>query len=412
MSSILIRNARHIYLTDENGDGQRVEGTAMAEIPSLFDGWILVEDEKIADFGPMNTCPENADEILDLQDQFVLPAFCDSHTHLVYEGSREMEFVDRIRGLSYEEIASAGGGILNSALRLQEASEESLYEQAVLRLNEVMQNGTGAIEIKSGYGLTTEAEIKMLRVARRLKEESRMTIKTSFLGAHAIPAEYKNNREGYINLLINEMLPLVADEGLADYMDVFCEQGFFTVDETDMLLQAAAKYGLKPKIHANQLYNSGGVQVGVKNKAVSVDHLETIDEAEINALMGQPTIATLLPSASFFLNMHYAPARKMIDSGLGVALATDYNPGSTPSGKIPFVMSLACIKMNMLPEEALVATTINGAYAMEIADSHGSIARGKYANFIITKRIPSLAFIPYSFGSDLIDRVVIKGKIM
>lgn len=412
MSSILIRNARHIYLTEDNPEGKRLEGSKMSEIPSLFDGWILVEDEKILDFGPMHTCPESADEILDLQDQFIIPAWCDSHTHLVYQGSREQEFVDRIRGLSYEEIAARGGGILNSAGRLQEASEESLYEQAVGRLQEIIKYGTGAVEIKSGYGLTTEAEIKMLRVARRLKENFPVTIKTTFLGAHAFPLEYKKDREGYINLLLNEMLPLIADQGLADYIDVFCEKGFFTVDETDKILSAGAKYGLKAKVHANQLYNSGGVQVGVKNNAISVDHLETISDTEIEVLKGSPTIATLLPSASFFLGMHYAPARKMIDSGLGVALATDYNPGSTPSGKIPFVLSLACLKMGMLPEEAMVAATINGAYAMEIADTHGSIARGKMANFIITKRIPSLAFVPYSFGSDLIDRVIIKGKIM
>lgn len=412
MSSLLIRNARHIYLTDEENTGERIEGSAMAEIPSLFDGWILVEDEKIADFGPMNTCPDNADEILDLQDQFVLPAWCDSHSHIIYEGSREEEFVDRIRGLTYEEIAEKGGGILNSADRLREASEDSLYEQAKARLDEVTKYGTAALEIKSGYGLSTESELKMLRVARRLKEESRLTIKTTFLGAHAIPKEYKDNREGYIDLIINDMLPKVAEENLADYMDVFCDRGFFTMEETEKLLQAAAKYDLKPKIHANELANSGGVQVGVRNNAVSVDHLEAIGDREIEELKNTSTIATLLPSTSFFLNLDYAPARKMIDEGLGVAMASDYNPGSTPSGKIPFILSLACIKMGMLPEEALAATTINGACAMEIGDTHGSIARGKYANLIITKRIPSLAYIPYSFGSDLIDRVIVKGKIM
>lgn len=412
MSSILIRNARHIFLTDENNKGERYEGSKMGEISSLFDAWLLVEDDKIADFGPMNTCPDNADEVLDLHDQCILPAWCDSHSHIVYDGSREQEFIDRIRGLSYEEIAENGGGILNSAQRLREASEESLYEQAYARLEEVIGYGTGALEIKSGYGLTTESELKMLRVARRLKEESRVTIKTSFLGAHAIPEQYKSNRQGYIDLIINKMLPRVADEGLADYMDVFCDKGFFTVSETDKLLKAAARYGLKPKIHANELANSGGVQVGVKNNAVSVDHLEAIGSEEIHVLNGSSTIGTILPQTSFFLGLDYAPARDMIDQGLGIALASDYNPGSTPSGKIPFVLSLACIKMKLLPEEALSAVTINGAYAMELAESHGTITRGKYANLIITKRIPSLAFIPYSFGSDLIDRVILKGKIM
>lgn len=412
MGSLLLRNARHVFLTDEENKGERVEGKGMAEIPSLFDAWILIEDEKIIDFGPMNTCPEAADEILDLLDQCIIPAWCDSHTHLIYEGSREEEFVDRINGLSYEEIAEKGGGILNSAAKLREASEDSLYEQARSRLNEVVRYGTGAIEIKSGYGLSTESELKMLRVARRLKENSPLTIKTSFLGAHAIPEQYQDDRQGYIDLIINDMLPKVANEGLADYMDVFCDKGFFTVEETDRLLTAGARHGLKPKIHANELANSGGVQVGIKNNAVSVDHLEAIGDKEIEALKGQPTIGTVLPNVSFFLGIDYAPARKMIDSGLGIAIASDFNPGSAPSGRVPFLLSLACIKMGLLPEEAITAATINGAYAMEIADTHGTIARGKYANLIITKRIPNLAYIPYSFGTDLIDRVIVKGKIM
>jgi imidazolonepropionase len=388
-----------------------VKGEAMKHLPTLDNAYLLIEGERIADFGIMDNCPDKADEIIDATGKYVCPTWCDSHTHLVYHGSREGEFVDRILGLSYEEITERGGGIHNSAKNLQKASEDELYEQAMWRLNEIRSYGTGAVEIKSGYGLTVESELKMLRVIRRIRENTDMTIKATFLGAHAIPQEYKNNREGYMDLLINEMMPQIEAENLADYCDVFCEKGFFTPEETDRILKAGWKYGMRPKVHANELYFSGGVQVGVENNALSVDHLECTSMAEIKALKGSETMATILPSTAFFLGLEYAPARKMIDAGLPVALATDYNPGSTPSGRMPFVLSLACLKMRMTPKEAINAATINGAYAMGVEKELGSIAKGKLANVFITKAIPSLAFLPYSFGSDLVDQVIIKGKI-
>ena len=371
MPSLLIRNIKTLVQATNDRARTLVSGSDMAKLPCLHDAWILLESGLIADFGPMTQCPERADEIIDASGRMVFPSWCDSHTHIVFAASREEEFVDRIRGLSYEEIARRGGGILNSARKLQAADEETLLEGAWKRLQEIIGYGTGAIEIKSGYGLSVESELKMLRVIRRLKQMSPIPVKATFLGAHDIPLEYRENREGYIDLLIHEMLPLVAGEGLADYCDVFCDKGFYTVEETDRILKAAWQYGLKPKIHANELDYSGGVQVGVANGAVSVDHLEYCGEAEIEVLKKSTTLPTLLPSCTFFLGIPFAPARQMIDAGLPVVLASDYNPGSTPSGKMPFVVSLACIKMKMLPEVAVNAATINGAKAMEMSETLG-----------------------------------------
>jgi imidazolonepropionase len=351
-------------------------------------------------------------EVIDATGKMVFPSFCDSHTHLVYAGSREKEYIDKIKGLSYEEIAKRGGGILNSAKILHETSEDELYRQSLERVNEVISLGTGAVEIKSGYGLTTEDELKMLRVIKRLSETSPITIKATFLGAHAVPIEYKGKQSEYVDLIINEMIPMVASEELADFIDVFCDKGFFTVEETDRMLIAGMKYGLKAKIHANELDFSGGVQVGVKYAALSVDHLEYTGDAEIKSLLNSETMPTLLPGAAFFLGMIDPPVRKMIQAGLPVAMASDYNPGSSPSGDMKFIMSLGCIKMRMLPEEVINAVTINGAYAMGISDTHGSIAQGKVANVFITKPIPSYEFIPYSYTSRIVDTVILNGKII
>lgn len=339
-----------------------------------------------------------------------MPAFCDSHTHLVYAGSREREYEDKIRGLSYEEIAKKGGGILNSAKLLQQTSENELFDHSIQRAIEIMSLGTGAVEIKSGYGLTVADEIKMLRVARRVGEETPLSVKTTFLGAHAVPLEFKNKQDSYVDLVINEMIPAVANEKLADYIDVFCDRGFFTVEQTARLLEAGLKHGMIPKIHANELDYSGGIQVGVKYGARSVDHLEFTGEEEISTLLNSETMPTLLPGASLFLGMKYAPARKMIDAGLPVALASDYNPGSSPSGNMKLIMSLAMMQMKMMPHEVLNAVTINGAYAMGLEETLGSIAKGKVANLIITKKIPGIGFLPYAYGSDLIDKVILNGK--
>lgn len=390
---------------------QVVKGVDMAEVPQVENAFVLCKDGLIADFGRMDTCPKDADEVIDATGRLVLPTWCDSHTHLVFAKSREEEFVYKIQGMSYEEIAAKGGGILNSARKLAAASEDELFESAMRRLDEVIGFGTGAIEIKSGYGLSFDAEIKMLRVIRRIKEAAPIPVKASFLGAHALPMAFKKNRNAYIDLIVQEMLPAIASEGLADYCDVFCERGFFTPDETAHILTAAAGYGLKPKIHANQLDYSGGVQVGVAHNAVSVDHLEHCGAAEIAALQGSDTMPTLLPSCAFFINLPMPPARALMQAGLPVCIASDYNPGSTPSGKMPFVVALACIKMRMLPEEALNAATLNGAKAMELEDEVGSIAIGKRANLILTKKIPSLAYIPYAFGSDTVDKVILNGKV-
>ncbi len=391
----------------------QLRGSEMANLPVLENAWILLENGKIKSFGPMAQLPELAEstEQISANGGCLLPSWCDSHTHLVFAASREEEFVMKIKGKSYEEIAAAGGGILNSASKVQTAIEEDLFQQAWLRLEELIRLGTGAIEIKSGYGLSHESELKMLRVIRKLKEKSPIPVKATFLGAHAYPQEYKSNHGGYIDLLINKILPQIAAEGLADYIDVFCEQGFFSLAETGQLLEAGEKHGLKAKIHANQLSASGAVELAVKHQALSVDHLEMMNDAAFAALSKSDTIATLLPNCSLFLNIPFANARELINNNVAVALASDFNPGSSPSGNMNLVLSLACMRMKMLPEEAINAATLNGAAAMELVANYGSIAPGKAANLIITKPIPSLAYLPYAFGSNLIDRVIVKGAI-
>jgi imidazolonepropionase len=385
----------------------------MAMLPAIEGAWLLIEGDRIHSFGEMQAMPQDQfDNTIDATDRIVLPAWVDSHTHIVFAAPRDGEFVDRIRGLSYEEIARRGGGILNSARRLNDMEEDELFEQSLQRMHNVMAQGTGAIEIKSGYGLNAQAELKMLRVIRRLKEAVPIPVKSSFLAAHAYPLAYKDNKPGYIKLIIEEMLPRVAGEGLADYIDVFCEEGFFSVDDTSRILEAGAKYGLKPKIHANQLHVSGGVQVGVKYGAVSVDHLECVGDEEIECLKSSNTIPTLLPGAAFFLGMHYQPARKMIDGGLPVCLATDYNPGSCPSGNVPLLLTIACTQMKMLPEEGINSVTLNGAAALELEKELGTIAVGKLANLIVTKPMPSIAYIPYDYGNNPVEKVIIKGQIV
>jgi imidazolonepropionase len=391
-----------------------VAGGEMARLPVVENAWLLIENDIIAGYGSMDKMPSFSNVInrLDAAGGYVFPAFCDSHTHLVFAGSREKEYTDKIRGLSYEEIARRGGGILNSAQLLHQTNEEELFRQSMERVREIISFGTGAVEIKSGYGLTTEEELKMLRVIRRIKHESPLTVRATFLGAHAIPALYRDNRKGYIDLIVNEMIPAVAAERLADYIDVFCDRGFFTVDETERILAAGARYGLRPKMHANELDYSGGIQTGVKFGALSVDHLEFTGDVEISALLGSGTMPTLLPGAAFFLGMTDPPARKMIDAGLPVALASDYNPGSSPSGNMKFIMSLGCIRMKMLPEEVINAVTLNSAYAMGISDTHGSITVGKKANLFITKKIPSYEYMPYAFGSNLVEKVILNGELI
>lgn len=414
MSKILIKNIKELVQV-ETELKTTVAGAEMAKLPSIKDAWLAVEDDVIIGFGEMIDL-EITDwvglEILDADGKMVFPSFCDSHTHLVYAASREEEFVDRINGLSYQEIAKKGGGILNSAKKLQHTSEEDLFKDAWQRLEEIKKTGTGAVEIKSGYGLSVEGELKMLRVIKKLKAESDLTIKANFLGAHAIPAEYKEKRSEYIDLIINEMIPVIEAEGLADYIDVFCETNYYTPEETDRVLQAGIAIGLIPKIHVNQFTSIGGIQAGIKNNALSVDHLEVMEEQDIQDLIQSDVMPTLLPSCSFFLSIPYAPARRLIDSGLPVCLATDFNPGSTPSGNIPFVLSLACINYKMTPEEVINATTINAAYAMGLNKTHGSITIGKKANLFITKEISSIAFIPYSFGSNNIETVILNGNIV
>lgn len=386
-------------------------GAALARIEQLRDAWLILEDDRIHSFGSMDALPETtADQTIDADGGCVLPAWVDSHTHIVYAAPRDGEFVDRIKGLSYAEIAARGGGILNSAARLNAMPESELYDQALARVHQVMAQGTGAIEIKSGYGLNTEAELKMLRVVRRLKEQLPIPVKASFLAAHAYPIEFRENHEGYIRLIIDEMLPRVAGDGLADYMDVFCEQGFFSTDDTDRLLEAGWKHGLKPKIHANQLHVSGGVQAGIRARAVSVDHLECVGDEEIDALRDADTMPVLLPGAAFFLGMHYQPARRMIDGGLPVCLATDYNPGSCPSGNVPLLLSIACTQMKMLPEEAINSVCLNGAAALELSTELGTITPGKLANLIITRPIPSVAFIPYDYGNNPVSKLIVSGR--
>jgi len=410
--SILIENIKKLVQVDDQPQ-KFVAGKAMAKLPVMEDAWILIEKDRIASFGKMDDQlrPKSAKKVIDAKGKMIFPAFCDSHTHLVYPSSREIEYVDKIKGLSYEEIAKRGGGILNTAKKMQEISEDELFESALKRLDEIMYLGTGAVEIKSGYGLNTESEMKMLRVIRRLKESHPLTIKSTFLGAHAVPNEYKGKQSDYVDLVINEMIPRVASEELADYVDVFCDRGFFTVEDTDRILNAAMKYGLRPKIHANELDYSGGIQVGVKYNALSVDHLEYTGDAEIKALMNTETMPTVLPGAAFFLGMVYAPVRKMIDAGLPVALASDFNPGSSPSGNMQLVLSMASILYRMLPEEAINATTLNSAYAMGVEQELGTIAVGKKANLFISKEIPSIEFMPYAFGSNKVETIIINGII-
>lgn len=386
-------------------------GEAMANLNCIDNAYLIIEGDQIIDFGQMKDLQEtNAEKIVDANNRFVLPSFCDSHTHLVYAGSREIEYIDKIKGLSYEEIAKRGGGILNSAKRLQETSEDKLYEDAMQRLEEIKSYGTGAVEIKSGYGLTTEAELKMLRVIRRLKENSPLTIKANFLGAHGVPMEYRGRQGEFVDLVINEMIPLVVKGNLADFIDVFCDTGFFTVEETDRMLFAGMQHGLVPKIHANELDYSGGIQVGVKYNALSVDHLECVGDEEIACLKASQTMPTILPGAAFFLNMPYSPARKMIQAGLPIAMASDFNPGSSPSGNMQMVLTFACVNYKLTPQEAINATTLNSAYAMGISQTHGSIAKGKKANFYITKDIPTIEYIPYYYGTNKVDRVFLNGK--
>ncbi len=405
---------RHIHsLVGVQDPKQPLRGKAMAQLPSIADAYLLLEDDTILGFGEMKQLELSAsdvDQVIEATDRFILPTWCDSHTHLIFAATREEEFVDKIKGATYAEIAAKGGGILNSARKLQASSEEDLFEMAMTRLQSAIKLGTGAIEIKSGYGLSTDAELKMLRVIKRIKEQAPIPVRSSFLGAHAIPTLYKDDRESYLQLLIEDMLPQIAAEKLADYVDVFCEQGFFSTEETSRILAAAARYGLRPKIHANQLSVSGGVEVGVRHGALSVDHLECMDDEAIECLSASDTIGTLLPGCSLFLRAPYAPARTLIEKGAAIALATDYNPGSSPSYNMNLVVSLACSQMRLLPEESVNAATINGAFAMELADQVGSVAVGKKANLIITKPMSSLAYLPYSFGENVVDRVMLNGK--
>lgn len=390
----------------------KVSGAEMAILPTIKDAYLVIQNGLISDFGSMNDLPNiNPEKCIDADGKMVLPSWCDSHTHIVYAGNRELEFVDRINGLTYEEIANRGGGILNSAKKLNETTEDDIYNQSKARLEEVMRLGTGAVEIKSGYGLTVDGELKMLRVIQRLAQNYPITVKATFLGAHAFPLEYAANHKGYIDLIINEMLPEIAKNKLADYIDAFCETGYFTVEETEQIMEAGIKFGLKPKIHVNQFNSIGGIQAGIKYNALSVDHLEVMKPEDIEALKNTETMPVALPSCSYFLSIPYTPAREMMENGLPLALATDYNPGSTPSGNMNFVVATACIKMKMTPEEAINAATINGAYAMGISETHGSITIGKKANLIITKPIPSYYQLPYAFGSNLIDTVILEGEI-
>lgn len=409
---ILVINIKELLQVREAGI-TKVSGKEMANLPLLNDAWLLIEDNLIADFGTMDTCPEYTEStVIDASGKAVLPAWCDSHTHIVYAGNRVLEFVDRINGLSYEEIFNRGGGILNSAKKLNEAREDDIYEQSKYRLEEVMKQGTGAVEIKSGYGLTVEGELKMLRVIKRLKEEYPIAIKATFLGAHAFPAEYKENHAGYIDLIVNEMLPKIAEEKLADYIDAFLETGYFSVEETERIMEAGKKYGMPAKIHVNQFTAINGIEACVKHDALSVDHLEIVTDEDIEALKGSNTMPVALPTCSFFISIPYTPARKMLEAGLPLALATDFNPGTTPSGNMNLVVATACIKMKMTPEEAINAATINGAYAMGLSDTHGSITKGKRANLIITQPITSYYQLPYAFGSNLIETVIIEGKVI
>lgn len=413
---MLLVNIKELVGIEEEGRLMKC-GAEMSEIGRIKNAFLLTRGKKIVDYGPMDSpeCKRYLSEnrrIVDVSGSLVMPCFCDSHTHLVYANSRELEFVDKIRGLSYEEIAKRGGGILNSAKATAAATEDELYETAMERLNEIMHYGTGAVEIKSGYGLTTESELKLLRVIRRLKENSPLTIKSNFLGAHGIPMEYRGHQEDYVDLVINEMIPLVASEDLADFIDVFCDKGFFTCEDTERILMAGIKYGMRPKIHANEMAVSGGVQVGVKYGAISVDHLEQMGQSEIECLKGSETMPTILPGCAFFLNLPLSPAREMIKNGLPVAMASDFNPGTSPSGNMQLVLSMASIRYRLTPEEGLNATTLNTAYAMGVSDELGSITRGKIANLIITQPMTQLEYMPYYYGANKVAKVILNGKMM
>ncbi len=418
LTALLIKNIKCLVQTEEKA-ALKVCGAGMSSIGSVNNAYLIIRDGLIADFGSMEDpkyksiytdTPEIT--VIDATGRFVFPSFCDSHTHLVYSGSREQEYKEKIRGLSYTEIALRGGGILNTVRKVRETSEDELYRQSMPRIDEIISSGTGAIEIKSGYGLTPEDELKMLRVIKRIKESTQLEVRATFLGAHAVPDEFKKNPTKYVDLVINKMIPLVASEKLADFIDVFCDEGFFTPEETERILVAGIGHGLVPKLHANELGFSGGIQSGVKYHAMSVDHLEYTGDDEIKCLLDSDTMPTLLPGSSFFLGLPEPPARKMIDSGLPVALASDYNPGSSPSGNMKFIMSLGCIRLKMLPEEVVNAVTINSACAMGISGTHGSIARGKVANLFITTEIPSLEFMPYAYGTNLIDTIILRGNVI
>jgi imidazolonepropionase len=410
VQDILIKNIKGLVQVRENIPSP-VSGVDMDILPVIEDAYLLIREGRIYGYGNMRDFPEtHSGHVIDARGRFVFPSFIDSHTHLIYPASREEEFVLKIRGSSYAEIASRGGGILNSARKLAQASEEQLLDSAIKRLDEIAKTGTGVVEIKSGYGLTLEGELKMLRVARKLKSLTRLLIKTTFLGAHAIPQGMA--KAEYIDLLINEMLPAVANEGLADYIDVFCEQGFFSPEDTEKILAAGLKYGIKGRLHANQLSRSGGVQIGVKMKVLSVDHLENIGAEEIDALKGSNVMPTLLPGAAFFLNLPMPPAREMLSAGLPLTLASDYNPGSSPSGNMPLMLSLACIRMRLTPNEAFNASTINAAFALELQKDYGSISKGKVANLFISKPIPSVAYFPYAYGTNLVEQVILNGEVL
>ncbi|MBC7642175.1 MAG: imidazolonepropionase [Flavobacterium sp.] len=411
MKTIIINIKELVQIRDKHV--LKVSGNAMANLPSIQNAYLIIDNNLIADFGSMQSCPTGIfEKTIDACGKIILPSWCDSHTHIVYAGNRIQEFVDRINGLTYEEIANRGGGILNSAHKLQDTSEDEIYNQSKKRLQEIIRLGTGAVEIKSGYGLTVESEIKMLRVIKKLSENYKIKIKATFLGAHAFPNEYKNNPEGYIDLIINQMLPKIAAEKLANYIDVFCENGYFSANQTNRILVAGRQHGLVPKIHVNQFNSVGGIEIGVKNNALTVDHLEILTDNDLEILKKSETMPVALPSCSYFLSIRYTPARKIIDAGLPIALATDYNPGSTPSGNMNFVVATACIKMKMTPEEAINAATINGAFAMGISETHGSITVGKIANLIITKPIESIYQLAYEFGNNLIESVILNGEMV
>jgi imidazolonepropionase len=409
-ADILITNIKGLVQVRDHSVSW-IAGKDMAHLPVVSNAFLYLKDGLIKEYGSMVEMPSiKAALVIDAQGCYVLPSFIDSHTHLVYAASREEEFVMKIQGASYEDIAAKGGGILNSAKKLQETSEDQLFESALQRANEIICTGTGAVEIKSGYGLTVKDEVKMLRVAKRLAKETPLTIRTTFLGAHAVPHAF--TKDEYIHTILSEMIPAVAEQGLADYIDVFCEKGFFDVDETKRIVEAGKRFGMRPRIHANQLHRSGGVQVGVKTGALSVDHLENIGDDEIEILKGSNVMPTTLPGAAFFLGLPFTPARKIIDAGLPLAIASDYNPGSAPSGNMPLMLSLACLKMKMTPEEVINASTINTAYALELQNTHGSITVGKKANLFITRPMSSLAYLPYAFGSNLVNTVILNGKVI